>query len=147
MAQAIAPEALELPPRLVLFDGVCGFCDDAVQWLLAHDPAGRLHFAPLQGETAAGLRRLHPEIPEDLDTMVLIASEGGRSRVYLRSQAIFRTCAELAGAWRLLAGLRFLPRALADVGYRFFARNRYRWFGRLDACRIPDAAVRRRFLP
>ncbi len=145
MAEAIASETRALPPRLVLFDGVCGFCDDAVQWLLAHDPAGRLHFAPLQGETAARLRRLHPEIPEDLDTMVFVESEGGGSRVYLRSQAVWRTCAELSGPWRLLAWLRFLPRPLSDAGYRFFARNRYRWFGQLEACRIPDAAERRRF--
>ena len=147
MAQALSPEPVQLPPRLVLFDGVCGFCDGAIQWLLAHDPAGRLHFAPLQGETAARLRRLHPEIPGDLDSMALVETEGGRSRVYLRSQAIFRTCAELAGAWRMLAWLRFLPRSLAEAAYRGFARRRYRWFGKLEACRVPDAAARARFLP
>ena len=146
MAEAIASEPRALPARLVLFDGVCGFCDDAVRWLLAHDPVGRLHFAPLQGETAARLRRLHPEIPGDLDTLVYVESEGGRSRVYLRSQAIWRTCAQLSGPWRWLAWLRLLPRPLSDAGYRFFARNRYRWFGQLDACRIPDAEERRRFL-
>ena len=146
MAEALASEPRALPPRLVLFDGVCGFCDDAVQWLLAHDPAGRLHFAPLQGETAARLRRLHPEIPEDLDTMVFVESGAGSPRVFVRSQAIWRTCAELAGPWRWLAWLRWLPRALSDAGYRGFARNRYRWFGQLDACRIPDTAQRQRFL-
>lgn len=146
MAQALAREPAALPPRLVLFDGVCGFCDDAVQWLLARDPTGRLHFAPLQGETAAALRRLHPEIPEDLDTLVFVESQAGGSRVYLRSQAIFRACGQLAGPWRSLALLRFLPRAASDAGYRWFARRRYAWFGKLDACRVPDASVRRRFL-
>ena len=146
MAQAIASEPRALPASLVLYDGVCGFCDGAVQWLLAHDPAGRLHFAPLQGETAAWLRREHTEIPGDLDTMVFVASEAGGSRVYLRSDAIWRTCAPIAGPWRALAWLRWLPRALRDAGYRWFARNRYRWFGTLDACRIPSAAQRSRFL-
>ena len=146
MAEALAREPAALPPRLVLFDGVCGFCDDAVQWLLARDPAGRLCFAPLQGETAAALRRQHPEIPEDVDTMVFVESQADGARVYLRSQAIFRTCAELAGPWRWLWLLRFVPRAASDAGYRWFARNRYRWFGRLAACRVPDASVRRRFL-
>jgi predicted DCC family thiol-disulfide oxidoreductase YuxK len=79
--------------------------------------------------------------------MALVETEAGRSRVYLRSQAIFRTCAELAGAWRMLAWLRFLPRALAEALYRGFARRRYRWFGKLEACRVPDAGVRGRFLP
>ena len=146
MAEAIASEPRALPERLVLYDGVCGFCDGAVRWLLAHDPAGRLHFAPLQGETSAWLRREHPEIPTDHDTIVFVASAGGISRVYLRSGAVWRACAELAGPWRRLAWLRWLPRVLSDPFYRVFARNRYRWFGRLDACRIPDAAERGRFL-
>jgi predicted DCC family thiol-disulfide oxidoreductase YuxK len=76
---------------------------------------------------------------------VFVESTDGISRVYLRSEAIWRTCAELGGPWRRLAWLRWLPRVLSDVFYRFFARNRYRWFGRLEACRMPDAAERRRF--
>ena len=54
------------PSRLVLFDGVCGFCDRAVRWLIARDPAGRLRFAPPQGEADAALRERHPEIPREL---------------------------------------------------------------------------------
>jgi predicted DCC family thiol-disulfide oxidoreductase YuxK len=136
-----------LPARLVLFDGVCGFCDGAVRWLRAHDPAGRLAYAPLQGETAAALRRLHPEIPVDLETLVLVESEGGRSRVFLRTDALWRVSAQLTGPWRRLAWLRWIPRGLRDFGYGVFARRRYRWFGKLDACRIPDAAERARFWP
>jgi predicted DCC family thiol-disulfide oxidoreductase YuxK len=147
MAEAVASAPRPLPPRLVLFDGVCGFCDGAVRWLLAHDPAGRLGFAPLQGETAARLRRLHPEIPRDLETLVLVESAPGGSRVFLRTDALWRVCAELAGPWRWLACLRFLPRRLRDLAYGIFAARRYRWFGQLAACRVPDASERARFWP
>jgi predicted DCC family thiol-disulfide oxidoreductase YuxK len=147
MAQAIAPLPRALPPHLVLFDGVCGFCDSAIRWLLAHDPAGKLGFAPLQGETAAALRRRHPEIPSELESLVLVESGPEGSRVFLRSEAIWRLCAQLAGPWRLLAWLRWLPRALRDFGYKHFASRRYRWFGRLEACRVPEAAERARFWP
>lgn len=147
MAEAVACVPRALPARLVLFDGVCGFCDGAVRWLLEHDPSGRLGFAPLQGETAAAFRRLHPEIPVDLETLVLVESEGERSRVYLRTEALWRVCAQLAGPWRWLAWLRWLPRSLRDFGYGIFVRRRYRWFGRLEACRIPDAAESARFWP
>ena len=41
---------------------------------------------------------------------------------------------------------RLLPRALWDAAYRAFARRRYRWFGRLDACPIPPPALRARIL-
>ncbi len=147
MAEAIAALPRALPPQLVLFDGVCGFCDSAIRWLLARDPAGRLCFAPLQGETAAALRRRHPEIPSELETLVLVESGQAGSRVYLGSEAIWRICAQLAGPWRLLAWLRWLPPALRDFAYRRFASRRYRWFGRLEACRVPEVAERARFWP
>lgn len=135
-----------LPPRLVLYDGVCGFCDGAVRWLLARDPGGRLHFAPLQGETAAALRRRHPEIPDDLDTMVYVEIDAAGERVQLRSDAVFGVLGEIEGPWRRLVVLRHLPRPLLEAGYRLFARCRYRLFGKLDACPVPEPAERARFV-
>jgi predicted DCC family thiol-disulfide oxidoreductase YuxK len=136
-----------LPERLLLFDGVCGFCDGAVRWLLERDPSGRLYFAPLQGETAAALRARHPRIPDDVDTVVLVEQGPTGERVHLRSDAVLRSLALLASPWRFAAWLRVLPRALRDAGYRQFASRRYRWFGELDECRLPTAEERSRFLP
>ena len=135
-----------LPPRLVLFDGVCGFCDRAVRWLLERDRFEQLHFAPLQGETAAALRRRHPEIPEDVEAIVYVETDASGERVHLRSDAVFRVAAELAGPWRRLAWLRWLPRSLSDWGYRVFARHRYRLFGKRDACSAPRPDERARFV-
>lgn len=135
-----------LPARLVLYDGVCGFCDGAVRWLMARDPEGRFHFAPLQGETAAALRRRHPAIPEDLETMVYVESGPDGERIHLQSGAVFAIVGELDGPWRLLAFLRWLPRPFSDACYRLFARYRYRIFGKLDACPVPDPSVRARFV-
>ena len=135
-----------LPPRIVFFDGVCRFCDGAVRWLLERDPEGRLHFAPLQGETAAALRERHPEFPSDIDTLVYVESDAAGERIYTRSDAIFRVVAEIRGPWRHIARLRFLPRVLTDALYRAFVRNRYRIFGKLDECLLPDAEQRARFV-
>jgi predicted DCC family thiol-disulfide oxidoreductase YuxK len=149
------PESEALPPAareagvagLVLFDGVCGFCDAAVRWLLRHDPQGRLRFAPLQGAAAAHLRARHPEIPEGLETLVYVEARGGEGeRVYLRSEAVFRACAQLPEAPRWIGWLARLPRGLTDLGYRALARLRYRLFGRLDACRVPGPGERERML-
>jgi len=136
------------PPftRLVLYDGVCGFCDRMVRWLLDRDPGGVFRFAPLQGDAARALRARHPEIPEDFDTVVYVRADADGERVFLRSEAIFEICESLGGAWRRVAWLRVLPRALTDFAYLLFARIRYRVFGRLDACRIPSGAERERFL-
>ncbi len=143
MAERPAPATLE---RLVLFDGLCGFCDRAVRWMLAHDREGRLHYAPLQGATAARLRERHAEIPVDTETLVYVDASSGEECVYLRSEAIFRLCAELDRGWRWLSWLRWLPRGLTDLVYGAFVRRRYRLFGRLDACRVPAPHERARFL-
>jgi predicted DCC family thiol-disulfide oxidoreductase YuxK len=137
----------ELPARIVLYDGVCGFCNGSVRWLIERDVAGCLNYAALQGDTAAELRTRHPEIPNELDTIVFVEIAPGGERVFVRSAAIFRVLRELRGPWRWLAPLRFLlPLALWDVAYRAFARRRYRWFGRLEACPIPPPELRARFL-
>lgn len=132
---------------LVLYDGLCGFCDVTVQWLLAHDSAGRLRFAPLQGPTAAAVLARHP-LPEGLDSIVLVEGTGGADeRVSWYATAIFRICGYLPSPWRAAAALRIVPRVFADLGYRAFAAVRFRVWGRRDACRVPTPAERARFLP
>ena len=139
--------ATALPPRLVLYDGVCGFCNRSVQRVLAADPEGRLHFAPLQGTTAAALRGRHTEIPEDIDTIVYVETTGRDECVSLRSEAIFRIYAALGVKSRLTLWLRLLPLSWTDIGYRLFGHVRYRLFGKLDTCSIPPHEQRDRFLP
>src|SRR5262249_21150533 len=119
-------DAAALPPRLVLYDGMCGFCNRSVQRLLAADPGGRLHFAPLQGTTAAALRGRHPEIPDDIDTIVYVETTDRDEYVSLRSEAIFRIYAALEVKSDLTSWLRLLPLWWTDFGYRLFGHVRYR---------------------
>jgi predicted DCC family thiol-disulfide oxidoreductase YuxK len=132
-----------LPAQIVLYDGVCGLCHRTVAWLLARDRERRLWFAPLQGETAARLRALHPDIPLDLDSVVLV--DGGR--VYLRAKAFLRGARYLGPPWAWASWFRWLPGPVLDPVYRLVARVRYRVWGRFDECRVPAAGDRSRFLP
>jgi predicted DCC family thiol-disulfide oxidoreductase YuxK len=128
--------------HLVLFDGECGLCDRSVQWILRHDPHGVMSFAPLQGEAAREFVS-----GDALDTIVLVERDAdGRTRLYERSRAFFHIWAALGGVWGVLAWMRVLPAFLTDLPYRVIAKNRIRWFGRPDACRVPDPATRTRFL-
>jgi predicted DCC family thiol-disulfide oxidoreductase YuxK len=128
---------------LVLYDGECGLCDRSVQWLLRHDRQGLLRYAPLQGTTA----RAFVERTDAYDTIVFVEKgDDGAVRVSRRSRAAFRIFAQLGGVWRVIGWLRFLPAGLTDLVYRFVAARRIRWFGRVDACRLPDPSVRARFL-
>ncbi len=143
--QAAARE-VAFPPRIVLFDGVCVFCERSVGWLLKRDAERRLHFAPLQGETAAALRREHPEVPEEVATVVYVETRDGDAKIYLQSEAAFRVASQLAGPARWLSWLGWLPRWLTDPVYGLFIRNRYRIFGRRETCLVPSPEVRDRFL-
>jgi predicted DCC family thiol-disulfide oxidoreductase YuxK len=129
---------------LVFYDGLCGLCDRTVQFLLRRDPAQRLKFAPLQGETA----RQRTDLPSELRSMVFIAQPGtAQEKIYFRSEAALRLLDHVGGWWRIVSWLRLLPRPVRDWGYDVIARRRYRWFGKFDSCRVPAPEFRERFLP
>jgi predicted DCC family thiol-disulfide oxidoreductase YuxK len=136
-----APDPL-IPPRLVLYDGVCGLCNLYVNWLLDHDPEHVLQFAPLQGATAAWLRAKNPVIPEAIDTLVFV--EDGKPA--LRSDAVLGVARQLHAPWRWVSGLWWVPRPVRDLAYRVVASQRYRIFGKHDSCRIPAPGQIERFM-
>lgn len=133
---------MDVPGPIVLYDGVCGLCQRSVQFLLARDRR-KLWYAPLQGETAAALRAIHPEIPPTLESVVLVDD----GRVYLRSKAFLHVARYLTAPWRWAYHLRWLPAVLLDLGYRLVARVRYRIWGKYEACRLPTADERAQLLP
>jgi predicted DCC family thiol-disulfide oxidoreductase YuxK len=141
---------------VVLFDGVCNLCNRSVQFILDHeDPARgggeRLSFAPLQSELGrellerafgvekATMLRGRDGVPESI---VLVEGEQG----WVRSAAALRIARYLRAPWRWSAALLVVPAILRDLGYRVIARNRYRWFGASETCRIPTPELRSRFL-
>jgi predicted DCC family thiol-disulfide oxidoreductase YuxK len=130
-------------PAIVLYDGTCGLCSKSVQWILRHERDHELRFAPLQGTTAAELRRLHPEIPVTLESVVLVEAD----RVFLRSKTFLYVARHLRAPWSIGYRVRWLPAFLLDLGYRVIARVRYRIWGRVDVCDLPSPENRGRFLP
>lgn len=128
-------------PPIVLYDGLCGFCDAGVQKILKRDARGVLRFASLQSEAGGALLDRFG-IPNDMSTMVLV--ENGRA--YLRSRAGLRTLSHLGWPWRALGWARVLPAWLTDPFYRLVSKNRYRLRGRLAECRVPGPGERSRFL-
>ena len=127
---------------IILYDGVCGLCDRFVQFVIMRDSSGKIKLAPLQGETAMGLLESFHLPLGALSTVVLI--DGGK--YYIKSSAILRSLGYLDGGWKFFTILRIIPTSLSDLVYDFVARNRYRWFGKFDACMIPSPERRNRFL-
>lgn len=128
--------------QVLFFDGVCGLCDGVVRALLSADRGAVLQFAPLQGPTAAAMLQKGSES----EPQSLVYAVGGRE---LRQGAALRALLrDLGGPLALVGwGLHAVPLPVLDAAYRFVAKRRYGWFGRFDACRLPRAGEKERFLP
>lgn len=126
--------------RVVFFDGVCALCDESVRFLIGEDRSRMLRFAPLQGGTAAGepaVAKILERGGDGFESVIYMRGEASDVEVFTRSDAILSILDDLGGFWRLVGFARFLPRLLRDSVYDFIGRNRYRWFGKLEACRLP----------
>ncbi|MBA0449539.1 thiol-disulfide oxidoreductase DCC family protein [Stenotrophomonas maltophilia] len=127
---------------VIVFDGVCALCNRWVRFLLRFDRKGRYHFAAMQGAQGSALLRTHGLDPQDPASFLLLDAQGA----WTDTDAILRVLVGLGGAWRFSGVLRLLPRTWRDAAYRVLARNRYRWFGRHDACHLPAPEYLARFL-
>ena len=127
--------------RIILFDGVCQFCDKSVQFILKRDPNGKFSFSSLQSDTGIQLRKDY-HIPEELDSIILIEGE----KYHSKSTAALKIVRELRGGWKWLYILIFVPQRIRDAVYDMVARNRLKWFGEKTACQLPPPEVRKRFL-
>lgn len=127
---------------VILFDGVCNFCNTTINFIIDHDPKQHFRFASLQSDAGQQLLRQHHEPTTDFDSVILL--KGGK--VFHKSDAALEIALDLGGLWPLLYGFKIVPRFVRNAVYDFVARNRYRWFGRLDACRLPTPELRGRFL-
>lgn len=134
------------PAPVLMYDGICGFCNGAVQTILKLDPHGSLRFAALQGEFAEGVIERHPFLT-GVDSVVFVENPGQfDEKVSVKSDAALRVAGYLGGPWRVLRVAGVVPAALRDALYDGFARVRYRIFGTHDTCPIPAPDVRARFL-
>ena len=139
---------------VVLFDGVCNFCDSSVNFIIDHDSEGYFKFAPLQSDEG---RRLATEFgfsslvggesdpASDLipiDSVILV--EDGTA--YTHSTGALKIIRRLGAPWSLLYAFIVVPKGIRDYFCKLFAKYRYRIFGKKDQCMLPSPEVRARFL-
>lgn len=128
--------------RIVLFDGECNFCNSSVQFIIKRDPAAHFFFTSLQSEAGKKYAKQY-HIPDDVDSIVLIE----KGKAYTKSSAALHIAKKLDGLWHLLFLFILIPRKIRDGAYDYFARNRYRWFGKTEgACMLPTPEERKRFI-
>jgi predicted DCC family thiol-disulfide oxidoreductase YuxK len=132
---------------VLLYDGVCGFCNRLVQFVLRHDDEKIFRFASLQSSFGSQVLTQHGVDTSAMSTAYVLAS-GDEGQVLLqRSAAILFLMSWFGGIWSVLAQMvRLLPLRVRDWAYNVIARHRYRIFGRYESCPLPSAADRERFL-
>ena len=127
---------------IILFDGVCNFCNRTVNIILKYDQD--LHFQFAASQSQAGINILqHYKLDQKASaSVILIANE----KVYTKTDAVIQIATHLKGWPRLFRLIQFIPKPIRDFGYDLVAKNRYALFGKMETCRIPDESTRHRFL-
>jgi len=127
---------------IVLFDGVCNFCNYWVNFAIKRDKKRKLRFGPLQGEAAKLLLQQYKLHTTSLSSVIFIHA----GKIYTQSSAALRIAKHLDGGWKLFYGFIIIPKFIRDFFYNIIARNRYKWYGKKDTCMIPTPELRGRFI-
>lgn len=127
---------------VILFDGVCNLCNGAVQFVIRHDRTGIFKFASLQSESGQQLLKKYDLPLTDFNSFALIQN----GVAFTRSTAALKVARLLKGPISLLYGFIIVPAFIRNAVYNLIAKNRFRWFGKMDHCMIPTPALRARFL-
>jgi len=127
---------------IILFDGVCNFCSGSVMFIIRRDPKGFFRFAALQTEAGERIMEQYGIGPDRPESIILVEQD----RVFYRSTAALRIARRLRHGWPLFYAFIIVPPVIRDFFYNIIARNRYRWFGKREACFVPTDEIRKRFV-
>lgn len=128
---------------VLLFDGVCNYCNYWVNFAIKRDKKKILRFTPLQGETAKKILSQYSITVTDLSSVIVVEN----NKAYTQSSAAIRMFRHLGGGWKLFYGMIIFPKFIRDFFYNIIARNRYKWYGKRETCMIPGPNISERFLP
>jgi len=127
---------------VVLFDGICNFCNSSVNFIIDHDKKNRFKFAAIQSPAGQELMKKFNLDSMNLSTFVLV--EGGK--YYTKTTAALRVAKVLGFPWNLAYIFILIPPLIRNIVYNIIARYRYKWFGKRDACRMPTPELKEKFL-
>ncbi len=136
---------MEIPDnkKIILFDGVCNLCNSSVLFVIKRDKKNQFLFAPLQSDLGDRFIRERGIDTQRADSIILL--EPGVA-YYTKSSAALKIGQAFGGGWKVLALFEWIPPVVRDFFYDIIAKNRYRWFGKKEACMIPTPELQAKFL-
>ncbi|AWI26437.1 thiol-disulfide oxidoreductase DCC family protein [Flavobacterium pallidum] len=129
--------------KIILFDGICNLCDSMVQYVIRHDKRDIFRFVALQSDLGKEILAHIGIDTKHIDSVVLY--EPGKA-YYYKSSAAIEIVKEFGGLFHLGTIFKIIPGTLRNIVYDYIAKNRYKWFGKKDACMIPTEELRAKFL-
>lgn len=129
--------------KLILFDGVCNLCNSSVQYVIKHDKSNKFIFAPLQGITGKSIVEHYNIETSKIDSIILYTPEKG---IEYKSTAALKVASKLGFPTNVLCIFLIIPAFIRNWVYDFIAKNRYKWYGKKEACLIPTAELKSKFL-
>lgn len=128
--------------QVILFDGVCNFCNTSINFVIDHDPQKRFKFASLQSDFGYETLKKYNRNTLDFDSVILLKN----NRLYIKSEAALEIAKDLSGFWKYLSIFGIFPTFMLDFFYDLIAKNRYKLFGKSEVCRMPSPDLKERFL-
>lgn len=136
------PDINQLTHPVILFDGVCNLCSRVVQFIIKRDRKNVFRFASLQSDFGNSVLQKF-NLPADVFDSFIVYKAG---KIYTKSTGALLVAKNLSGAWPLLYVFIFVPSFIRNSVYEVIARNRYKWFGKKEACWLPTPALGIKFL-
>jgi predicted DCC family thiol-disulfide oxidoreductase YuxK len=128
--------------NIIFFDGVCTFCNYWANFALKHNSKKHLYFCALQSESGKKILVAHGYTVEHISSVVFLKN----NKLFTQSSAALAIAKELNWPWKAAYVFYFIPKFIRDFFYNIIAKNRYKWFGKMDTCRIPTKEEKNRFL-
>ncbi len=136
---------IDLPKdkKIILFDGVCNLCDSSIQFIIRHDKNDIFRFVALQSDLGQEITKYIGVDITKTDSIILY--ESGKA-YYYKAEAALKIAKELGGIYTIISWFSILPKSISNIVYDYIAKNRYKWYGKKDACMIPTPELKAKFL-
>lgn len=136
-------EKLPKQKQLILFDGVCNLCNSSIQYVIKYDKNDRFRFAPLQSDIGKQIIAKYEIDTTKTDSILLYSNENGISA---KSTAALKVAKQLGFPRNVMTVFLIVPAFIRNWVYDYIAKNRYKWYGKKEACMIPTPELRAKFL-
>lgn len=136
-------EQLPKNKQIILFDGVCNLCNASINYVIDRDHRDIFRFVSLQSDLGQTIQRYLGIAEDNLDSIILYIP---KEAYYTKSSAALKVMKEFKGLWKLMQVFTIIPKSIRNLVYDFVAKNRYKWYGKQEHCRIPTPELKAKFL-